>query len=178
VNLGSGVNSAAQEGGPAYFENDDVGVPILFFSSVRPSGLGGADIYMSTLDLDGAFGSAQLVNELSTSFGDARPYIRRDGLEIFLHSFRPGSLLFPCPFPVTGEQGPGLTCFDLWVSERESPLDAWGTPVNLGPTVNSVYGDIDAAVSSDGETLIFSSNRPGGFGGLDLYMSTRAKLPE
>jgi len=42
--------------------------------------------------------------------------------------------------------------------------------------VNTIYFDGAPAVSSDGETLLFYSNRPGGFGGNDLYMSTRHKL--
>jgi Tol biopolymer transport system component len=43
-------------------------------------------------------------------------------------------------------------------------------------TVNSESGDFHPAVSSDRHTLFFGSNRPGGFGGLDLYMTTRTKL--
>jgi len=48
--------------------------------------------------------------------------------------------------------------------------------VNLGPTVNTTLVEQNAYLSSDNETLLFSSDRPGGFGGLDLYMSTRTKL--
>ena len=33
-------------------------------------------------------------------------------------------------------------------------------------------------MSADGITLIFYSNRPGGFGGNDLYMTTRTRLPD
>jgi len=47
VNLGAGVNSAAGDNAPGYFENDDGGSPQLLFASNRPSGLGGLDIYVS-----------------------------------------------------------------------------------------------------------------------------------
>jgi hypothetical protein len=48
-------------------------------------------------------------------------------------------------------------------------------PVHLGPVVNGEFDDIFPALASDGATLIFSSDRPGGFGGTDLYVSSRDK---
>jgi hypothetical protein len=110
---------------------------------------------------DGSFGPAMLVTELSSPLGENRPSIRRDGLEIFFQSNRVGSLA----------QG------DLWVATRESKLDAWSTPVNLGNTINTVSIEQNAYLSSDSKTLFFSSDRPGGSGGLDLYVSTRTELP-
>jgi hypothetical protein len=55
-------------------------------------------------------------------------------------------------------------------------FDAWSEPVNLGPTVNSTFGDLSPDISSDRETLFFFSTRPGSLGFADLYMSTRTKL--
>ena len=49
VNLGAGVNSAFGDFGPGFFENDEIGIPILYFASTRPGGLGSADIYRSAL---------------------------------------------------------------------------------------------------------------------------------
>jgi hypothetical protein len=153
VILGSGVNSDAIDAGPTYFENEG-GAPQLYFNSSR---LGGNDIFVSELMADGSFGPAQLVTELSGPTVDAQPSIRHDGLEIFFQSNRAGSL-------------------DLWVSTRETTLDPWSTPVKLGDTINTDYDERFPFVSSDGETLYFTSGRPGGFGALDLYMSTRTKL--
>ncbi|MEP6741196.1 MAG: hypothetical protein ABJB61_01760 [bacterium] len=160
VNLGAGVNSTADDNGPSYFENDDEGAPQLYFGSSRAGGLGGADIYLSEQLTDGSFGPATPVTELSSTANENRPSIRHDGLEIFFQSSR------------TGSSGPG----DLWTATRESTLDVWSTPVNLGNTINSTSIEQNAYLSSDGETLLFSSDRPGGFGGLDLYVSTREKL--
>ena len=64
---------------------------------------------------------------------------------------------------------------DLWVATRENTRDGWSTPVNLGNTINTAFLEQNPYLSSDGKTLLFSSDRPGGSGGPDLYMSTRAK---
>src|ERR1700730_9460010 len=131
VNLGPGVNSAADDSGPGYFKdddgdfenddegdcaNDEEGAPQLYFGSTRPGGLGAADIYLSEQMADGSFGPAVLVPELNSPMNENDPTIRHDGLEILFQSTRTGSL--------------GLA--DLWVATRDSTLDAWSTPVNLG----------------------------------------------
>src|SRR3989337_1693992 len=159
VNLGPGVNSAFLDQGASYFENDDFGVPLLFFGSNRPGGMGASDIYVSARLPDGSFGAAQLVRELSSPFQELRPVIRFDGLEMFLFSDRPGTL---------GD-------YDLWVSTRRSVSDSWTPPVNLGAPVNSIRADQQAYIASDRRTLYFASARPGGMGGLDLYVTTRAR---
>jgi hypothetical protein len=161
TNLGAGVNSPADDNGPAFFENEEDGAPQLYFGSARTGGLGAADIYASEQLPDGSFGPAALVTELSSIANENRPSIRHDGLEIFFQSNRAGSI---------GAGG------DLWVATRESTLDPWSTPVNLGPPVDTASVEQNAYLSSDGKTLFFSSDRPGGLGGLDLYMTTRAKL--
>ena len=161
MNLGPGVNSAADDNGPSYFENEEDGSPQLYFGSSRAGGLGAADIYVSEQMADGSFGPAVLVTELSSASNENDPSIRHDGLEIFFHSNRTGSI---------------GTALDLWVATRESTLDPWSTPVNLGSPVNIASQEQNAYLSSDGKTLFFSSDRPGGFGGLDLYMTTRTKL--
>lgn len=47
----------------------------------------------------------------------------------------------------------------------------WTQPVNLGPVVNSDVWDAQPSISPDGLTLYFSSNRPGGYGGFDIWMT-------
>jgi hypothetical protein len=158
-NLGAGVNSASLDEGPSYFENEEVGVPQLYFSSSRPTG-GPGHIYVSEQAADGSFGPAVLVLELSSLGSTSRPSIRHDGLEIFFNSNRPGSI---------------ANSQDLWVATRETVFDAWSEPINLGSPINSELVDVQPYISSDRETLFFASNRPNG-GPTDLYMSTRTKL--
>jgi hypothetical protein len=52
--------------------------------------------------------------------------------------------------------------------------DDWGPPVNLGPTVNSASAEHSPSISANGLTLFFDSNRPGGYGDDDLYVTMRA----
>ena len=47
--------------------------------------------------------------------------------------------------------------------------------MNLGPVLNSASNDLQAALSDDAETLLFSSNRPDGHGSDDIWMSKREK---
>jgi hypothetical protein len=65
---------------------------------------------------------------------------------------------------------------DIWVATRATTLDPWSPPVPLGPVVNSPYFDGGPALSFDATELYFLSERPGGFGGRDLYVTTRARL--
>src|SRR5262249_24113426 len=52
----------------------------------------------------------------------------------------------------------------------------WSEPVNLGPTINSSSADFGAAISKNGLSLYFSSNRPGGYGVIDIWVSQRASV--
>jgi hypothetical protein len=161
VNLGCVVNSPYADNGPTIFEDDATGITTLYFNSLRPGGLGDVDIYASTLQADGTFGPGVNVKELNSKFRDTRVAIRRDGLEIFLSTNRPG----------------GVGTEDIWVATRATTLDPWSPPVPLGPVVNRPsYVNSGPALSFDGTELYFYSNRPGGFGGNDLYVTRRARL--
>ena len=61
---------------------------------------------------------------------------------------------------------------DIWMTKRASVSDPWSSPVNLGHIVNSPSNDGQAVLSRDGSTLYFSSARPGGLGGGDIYQAS------
>lgn len=67
----------------------------------------------------------------------------------------------------------GLGSCDIYVSHKNGKK--WDRPFNLGGVVNSKYWDSQPAISPDGNTLYFSSNRPGGLGGYDLWKTQLAK---
>jgi Tol biopolymer transport system component len=159
VNLGAGVNSLEPELGPAILDEEEAETEAVTLYFAR-GGVGARDIYVSTLGADESFGPAVRVAELSGSFDDARPSIRRDGLEMFFDSNRPGTA--------------GLA--DIWVSTRATTSDPWSPPVNVG-SLNSAALDARPSLSFDGRSLYFHSGRAGGLGAFDIFVSTRSKVP-
>lgn len=161
VNLGTGINSAATDAGPSFVEPRAgwparTAIPQLYLASNRPGGPGGLDLYAGSVP-GGWAGPATLVAELSSAQADLTPTVRRDGLEIIFASARPGT----------------IGAFDLWHAFRRSVRESWSTPTALGPEVNTAAIEVFPALSFDATTLHFQSNRPGGFGGSDLFVSTR-----
>ena len=67
----------------------------------------------------------------------------------------------------------GYGLCDLYFSENRNGV--WTIPRNVGPPVNTRYSEKQPALSSDGRILYFSSDRPGGLGKYDLWMSFRAE---
>ena len=148
VNAGPPVNGPDFDAGPALRRPE-------FYFTRGPGGTA-FDIYVSSV-IGNTFAEPQPVVELNSATNDLRPTLRFDRREIFLSSSRPG----------------GFGADDIWGSTRQSPADPWGVPVNLGSVINSAFEDNQPGLSEDATTLFFTSNRPGGSGGLDLYVSTR-----
>jgi serine/threonine protein kinase/Tol biopolymer transport system component len=80
-----------------------------------------------------------------------------DGLEMHISSTRPA----------------GCGDADLWVLRRDAIDDDWGPLENLGPVVNGSNGDAYSSISADGLTLYFNSDRAGGYGKFDIWVTTR-----
>jgi hypothetical protein len=158
VNLGSDVNTADFDQKPWYQQSAEDGGGNLYFTRGDPAA-NTQEIYYASVTRDGGTsGPAAIVAELNVpNFSDAGATLRADGREIFFSSNRPGTF--------------GLT--DLWTSGRQSVHDTWGTPVNLGTPLNTAAQEQQPGLSHDGRTLIWASTRPGGVGGLDIWMSTR-----
>ena len=185
INLGCTLNiGGTDDAGPNFWEDDKTGILYLYFTrNLTPANPNGYDIYLSTCtaDLDSCnrellWSPGVYLPELSSAVRDTRTGIRRrDGLEMFVTSNRPGTV--------------GM--LDVWVSTRDSAQDSWNILVDINqdnlnkcnqlgispcPVLSTTANDGAPALSWDGQTLIFYSNRPGGSGGNDLYTSTRTKL--
>jgi hypothetical protein len=159
VNLGPGVNSAVFDAAPELTRKRGQVGPLLYFAR-GANIMAPLDIYVSEVAADGSFGAPLPVAELNSAASDARVSVRRDGLELFFYSNRPGS---------------GLN--DLWTSVRQRITDPWSAPVNVGAPVNTPSMEMHPELSWDRRTLYFVSNRPGGsVGNLDLWMTTRTEL--
>lgn len=63
----------------------------------------------------------------------------------------------------------GFGSCDLYVSRLNG--NQWSEPVNLGPVVNTRDWESQPSFSSDGRTLYFVSNRPGGYGESDIWIT-------
>src|SRR6266704_1936203 len=123
-----------------------------------------APVNLNALTLSDGTPCPAVVNSASV---DNHPTISKDGLSLIFQSNRPG----------------GSGGVDLWVTERDSLDDCWLPPFNLGPIVNSAFGDFAPNLTTDGHWLYFSSNRPTSLtadgiavpscGGGDLYFSHR-----
>lgn len=62
---------------------------------------------------------------------------------------------------------------DIYISFLNEFTNEWSEPVNLGDDINSKYLELSPYLSRDGKTLYFASDREGGFGSDDLYISRR-----
>jgi WD40 repeat protein len=204
INLGCMLNiSGADDAGPNFWEDDTTATLYLYFTrNVTPANPDGFSIYLSTCsaDLDSCvrqqlWGTAELVAGLSSSVRDTRTAIRRrDGLEMIVTSRRCNPPIPPIDTQLCSTLSAGG--LDFWVSTRDSVQLSqinWSVPINLNrdnlekcsqlgiapcPAVNTSANDGAPALSWDGLSMIFYSNRTGGSGGNDLYMSMRTKLPD
>jgi Tol biopolymer transport system component len=166
LNLGCHVNSAGAEASPFIVQYPDHAE--LYFSSNRPGGfspgdaelpVGDSDIYVSQVQPDGSLSFPALAAGVNTTANDTRPNLRRDGLEIYFDSDRPGSL--------------GMA--DLYSAVRTAPGGVWSEPANLGPDVNSTVNETRPSLSWDARTLFFGSTRAGSEGSSDIYVTTRPR---
>jgi hypothetical protein len=155
-NLGcapGGPNTALDEQGPSYVENDDDA--FLFFSS--GSAVVPGDIYVSTKLSGWNFGGSSPVAGLNDpAANDIQPNVRKDGLEVVFSSNRAGML---------GAQ-------DIWASTRDDFDSAWSAPVNLGGAVNTAAAETRPSLSKDARQLLFG-RAPGPEGMSDIYVSRR-----
>jgi ketosteroid isomerase-like protein len=155
TNLGPTVNSSAVDFAPS-FSADGLE---LFFCSTRPGGSGQGDIWVTTRATkeDDWGNPVNLGPTVNSSAWEAHPCVSADGLSLYFGSMRAG----------------GSGNYDLWITTRPTKEDEWGEPVNLGSTVNSWAGEWGQSISADGLELYFSSQRSGGHGRLDLWVTTR-----
>lgn len=94
-------------------------------------------------------------SELNSQYLDGCPIMSRDGLQLFIASNRPG----------------GLGGIDIWVAERTSPDEPFGDLTNAGAAINSAANDFCPSPLRDGQGFMFVSNRAGGCGGDDIYIT-------
>jgi len=125
---------------------------VLYFSSNRPGGYGGRDLYIVRKLPDGEWGLAQNMGPvINTPYDEDSPFIHPDGTTLFFSS--------------KGHRNIGG--YDIFKSVYEGGM--WSAPVNLGYPINTVDDDIYFVVSANGKRGYYSSDRDGGEGHSDIY---------
>jgi len=112
------------------------------------------DIYLTTLKDNGFWNKPTLIKEVSSNYYDLQPFVWRDKV-MFLTSNRDGN----------------HKNYDLFVSENQN--GTWSNPINIGEVINTPYDEQSPFLSPDGKYLYFASFGHNGFGGNDIFVSTR-----
>lgn len=151
VKLNDNINSKHWE--PSAFISADGNT--LVFTSNRPGGYGGRDLYSSKRNAEGDWGKAvNLGSSINTPYDEDAPFIHPDGLTL--------------SFSSNGHSTMGG--FDIFIS-LISADGIWSEPMNVGYPINTTDDDIFYVISPNSLNACFSSFREGGFGEKDNYMA-------
>jgi len=156
-NVGSVINSEYSDHSPIITCDGQT----LYFTSKRPNILNSEEdekIYVAHKKDNGEWSTPDMLPAPINSKGknESVVSVSSDGNQLYF--FRSGSAL----------QG------SLFVSEKKDN-GAWGKPKQLNSDINTKYRESHIAIAPDGNSMYFTSDRPGGFGGLDIYVIK--KLP-
>lgn len=151
VNLGINVNSNADEYLPALSAD---GSTLIFTRSENVKGVRNEDFYISYNDTDQWQFANNLGEPINTLKNEGAQCITADGKTLYFTACSRDDSYGRC---------------DIYQSDFVN--EKWTNPVNLGPNINTESWESQPAISSDGRQLFFVSNRPGGHGGKDIWVS-------
>lgn len=168
-NIGNVINSENQEYVPVISSDESV----LIYTYTGPKSTGGLmnddfqpdpngyyyeDVFISHRSADGKswLPPESIGPNINTINHDADIAISADGQKLFI-------------FHSTEKDGG-----DIYMSSLKG--DVWGVPEPLGPNINTKYWEGSVSLSADEKHLYFASERPGGYGGRDIYVSD--KMPD
>lgn len=148
-NFGEPVNTRFWESQPTFGAD---GKTILFTSN-RPGGMGGSDIWQTTMIEEGVFSEpVNLGQPINTMKDEDSPFLHPDGVTLY--------------FTSTGHRGMGGK--DIFYSILQEN-GTWSEPINMGYPINTHNDELSLTVNARGDKAFFSSSKEGGFGKMDLY---------
>lgn len=158
VNIGREINSEYDDYAPVLNEKED---EIVFTSrrrednlnmNVSDDNLPFEDIFIAR-KVDGKWTYAQNIgNKINTPYHDSNLALSADGSTLFIFNDENGGDIYYCELQEDG---------------------TWGSPIPLPGIINSSFEEKSISISKDEQTLYFTSNRPGGYGGTDIYKAVR-----
>lgn len=155
-NMGKAINSSAPDYVPVIMPDESA----LYFTSRRAGssnnvkdelGVYKEDVYVSYKEGDYWQPASNIGSPVNTDNNDACVAISPDGQRMIIYRTASDK--------ISG---------DLYISHIEA-ANKWSEPQLLGKEINSQYIETSACFSNDTSEIYFSSNRPGGFGGKDIY---------
>ena len=120
------------------------GETILYFSSDRPGGEGGLDIWYSVRDENGSFGSPQNLSQVNTPDDEVSPFFHDLSQQLFFSS----------------DGYPGLGGLDIFRTKRDDGLN-WTEPTHISHPINGSYNDMYYSLNARGTIATFASDRSG-----------------
>lgn len=125
----------------------------MYFTSDRPGGFGGRDIYRIVKMPDGEWSTPQnLGPTINTEFDEESPFIAVDNKTLYFSSNGPSS----------------IGGFDVFIAVRDEN-NAWSAPINLGYPLNSCNDDLFYTTTVNGLRGYLTSFRKDGYGEKDIY---------
>ena len=130
----------------------------LYFSANLPDAIGGYDLYVSDIKLDGTLGTPKnLGNTINTASDEKYPALSMDDKYLYFSS--------------KGHENIGG--YDLFTSKISKK--GYKTPRNMGNTINTVYDEVAYFLAARNKAYV-SSNRPNGRGGYDIYTANNDEV--
>jgi outer membrane protein OmpA-like peptidoglycan-associated protein/tetratricopeptide (TPR) repeat protein len=148
MNAGPKVNSSFWESAPCLSPDKSE----LFFSSNRPGGYGGIDLYVSRMMANGKWSEAvNLGPNINTAGDETGPYMHADNQTLYF----------------TSSGHPGYGGEDIYMAKRTE--EGFAKPYNLGFPINTIHNESTLTVTADGSKAYYASDREDSRGGMDIY---------
>lgn len=175
-NLGANINTSYAEYTPLMPRDSS----FMIFTSRRNTTTGGKmdwsdneyyeDIYISARDKNGKFGKAQPLKNVNEKYHDAAAALSADGNTLYLYrdnAKSKGDLYVSMRGTANDEKDKKTK------KSKKVNGDDFSEPKKLNANINTKYQETALCVSEDGNTMYFASDRPGGKGGIDIYMTKK-----